>query len=335
MNPPGPVFLTGGSGLVGSHVAALLREAGVGVVALQRPASDTAFLRSLGCRIVAGDVTDAVAELASAAAGCRAAVHAAAVVYGEGPWEAVRAVNVTGTGNVLRASARAGAERAVHLSSVAVYGDAPGPLDESAPTGSASGPEGHYARSKREAEREARAAAAETGMPVTLLRPPAMYGERDRLFTPKLIRLASLPLIPLLGDGRNTLAVAWAGNVAGAVVLALEGRGEGGVFNVTDDGPTTQRLLMREIARGLARSPRFLPVPAGLIRLGARIGDRLGARVPGARDLSLSRVARLALEDNPYPSDRARETLGWVPRVEPDEALRRTVHWFRSEAAAR
>ena len=324
------VFLTGGTGLVGSHLAAALRSRGDGVVALQRPSSDTSFLESLGCEVVRGDLRDEAGRTARAVGACTHAVHAAARVYADAPWPEVRAVNVEGTRRALEAAARCGVRLAVHVSSVAVYGHPSGVVDEEAPTDAPLRPADLYARSKREAEARARRVEAETGMTLTVVRPSAIYGERDRLLAPKLARLVRLPLVPLLGGGTHTVPVVYAGNVAEALVRALDGAGAGGVFDLGMDRPLTQRELLEGLARGLGRKPRILPTPAPLVRAGARLADALGLTIPGARDLSFSRVARLALGDNPYPSERARSVLGWAPSHDHPSALRRTAEWILS-----
>lgn len=323
------VFVTGGSGLVGSHVVEELRARGWPVVALHRESSDTGFLRARGCSLVEGDVRNPTGSLARAMAGCDAVVHAAALVYPDAPRSLVREVNVTGSDRVLRAAARAGARRAVHLSSVAVYGDRPGRLDESTPLDWPLPSRDLYARSKREAEAAVGRVRREVGLEVTVLRPPALYGERDRLMVPMLARLLALPLVPLLGSGRNTVPVAYAGNVVGAVVACLEGRASRPVYNVTDDGPLTQRELLEGLARGLGRRPRFVPIPAALVEGASRIAGVLGAAVPGARDLPPERLGRLALGDDPYSGDLARKELAWTPRSSHPEALARTGAWFR------
>lgn len=315
---------------MGSHLARALRARGDSVVALQRATSDTTLLEELGCEIVRGDVRDAPEEIARSVGPCTHAVHSAAWIYPDAPWPKVRAVNVEGAANVLRAAVRAGAGLAVHVSSIAVYGNPPGLVDEDHPTDQPLRPGDLYARSKREAEEEARRVEAETSLTVTIVRPSAIYGEGDRLLTPKVARLVRLPVVPLLGDGRNTVPVVYAGNVAEALVRALDGAGAGGVFNLTLDRPLTQRGLVEGIAAGLGRSPRLLPLPGPLVRAGARLGDALGVRIPGASDLSLARVARLALDDNPYPSERARTVLGWDPPHDHPAALRRTGEWLVS-----
>lgn len=328
------VFLTGGTGLIGSHVSALLRERGDGVVALVRESADPSLLEALGCEIRVGNVRDRPETLAVAAAGCDALVHAAALVYAKEPWPRVRAVNVEGTEHVLRGAALAGVPHGVLLSSVAVYGTLGESVDEDAPLEAPLRPTELYARSKREAEAAARELHESGVIAVTTLRPAAAYGERDRLFAPILEKVLRLPVLPLLGSGHNTLPVVYAGNVAAAVVASLSGRGKGRVYNLARDYPVTQRELLEGLARGLGRRPRFVSVPGFLVRAVARVGDAVRVRIPGAEELPLSRIARLGLDDHPYRSDRARTELGWEPPFRHEEALARTAAWLLERDAA-
>ncbi|MDX1492464.1 MAG: NAD-dependent epimerase/dehydratase family protein [Longimicrobiales bacterium] len=323
------VFITGATGLLGSHLAHDLVARGRQVVALTRRGSDAAFLQSLGCLLVEGDVRDAPEDLAPLMEGCSHVVHAAALVYAGGEWPKVRAVNVDGTRNVLRAASTAGVSHAVHVSSVAVYGPAPGPVDESTSIDRPIPPDDLYARSKREAEEVARGIEEKRGLPVTVVRPSAVYGERDRLMTPAVAGLLRLPLVPLLGPGDNTLPVVYAGNVADALRLCLEAGRGGETFDVGLDHPLTQRRLFELLARGLGKEPRFVRLPASMVRTVAGTLARFGVGTPGASHLPLERVARLALGENPYPSRRIRSELGWTPLHAHDDALPRTGAWWR------
>ena len=321
------VYLTGGSGLLGSHVALRLRARGDEVVCLQRRGSATDVLERAGCEIVTGDVRTDPKTLTTAIAGCDAVVHGAALIYAGVPWPEVTAVNVGGTTTVVRAATMAGVPHVVHISSVAAYGRRPGPIDESTPLDAPVDPGNLYARSKRESERAAEAAVGPSTR-LTILRPAALYGERDRLFTPKLLHLARMPLIPLLGRGDNTLPVVYAGNAAQAVESALHHGSVHGVFNVSMDYPLTQSALLGGFARAVGRRERFLRVPAGLVMSMCRLGDAIGFTIPGARDLSPSQAASLALADNSYRSEWIRERVGWVPELAHEEAIRRTGAWF-------
>ncbi|MDH3270871.1 MAG: NAD-dependent epimerase/dehydratase family protein [Gemmatimonadota bacterium] len=325
------VFLTGATGLIGSHLAALLRAKNHEVVALVRPRSNRGFLSGLGCRLVDGDVRDDPDRLAAAIEGCGHVCHSAALVYDGGEWPKVRAVNVDGTRNVLRAAALAGVEHAVHVSSVAVYGPAAGVVDESTPTDTPLPPADLYARSKREAEDVARGIEAARNLSITIVRPSAVYGERDRLMTPAVAKLVRLPVVPLFGTGENTLPVVYAGNVASAIERCLAaGRGHA-VFDVGRDVPLTQRRLFELLAAGLGRRPRFARLSGSLVRAVAGTLDGLGVGTPGARHLSLERVARIALGENPYPSRRIRRELGWTPEHDHAQSLPRTGAWLLAQ----
>jgi nucleoside-diphosphate-sugar epimerase len=318
------VFLTGGTGLLGSHLAHELRLHGHEVVALHRKEADTLFLEETECSLVEGDIRDDAEVLSPLMAGCSHVVHGAALIYAGSAWPRVRAVNVDGTRNVLTAARLAGAQHAVHLSSVAVYGDATPPIDESTPTDSDLPPGDLYARSKREAEEVARGIEEKRGFPVTILRPSAVYGERDRLMAPALARILRLPLVPLLGPARNALPVVYAGNVSVAIRLAMEAGRGGTTYDIGLDHSLNQRDLMRWLAAGLGLSPRFCTLPAPLVRGGAAILAKVGVGAPGARHLPINRLTHLALGENPFRSERVRTEFGWEPPHGHKDALERT-----------
>jgi nucleoside-diphosphate-sugar epimerase len=326
------VFLTGGTGLVGSHVAERLRERGHDVVALVRPSVDAAFLASVGAEPVEGDVTAVSAELAARMAGCDAVVHAAARVYRRAPWAMYHQLNVAATERVLRAAAAAGAGRVLHVSSVAVYGigGSGARITEDAWRERPIPPHATYARSKREAEEVAWRLHAEGAIRLTTVRPVVVYGERDRLFTPILARVVRFPVVPLPGGGRAAVPVAYAGNVADAIVDALElPVAVGRAYNLVEERTISARRLLRIFARELGKAPRLWTVPAGLALGPATVIDGLARVLPGLRGAELRRGVRLLSRGNPYDAARARQDLGWTGRVEHEQAVARTAAWWR------
>ena len=322
------VFLTGGTGLLGSHLAHELRTHGHEVVALHRKAADTVVLEEAECELVEGDIRDEPDALAPLMKGCTHLVHGAALVYAGGSWPKVRSVNVGGTRNVLTAARVAGIGHAVQVSSVAVYGSAPGPVDEATPIDAPLAPGDLYARSKREAEEVARGIEEKRGFPVTIVRPSAVYGERDRLMAPAIRDILRLPFVPLFGPALNALPVVYAGNVAVAIRLALDAGCGGATYDVGLDYPLNQRDLMEWLGAGLGMTPRFVTLPAPLVRTTGGVLGRLGIRTPGAKHLSIDRLTQLALGENPYPSRRIRDQLGWEPPFEHRAALERTGRWL-------
>jgi len=318
------VLVTGASGLVGSHVVEALVTRGEPVRALVRPASRAAVLR-LGAEAVTGDVTDPAAWQA-AARGVRAIVHSAAIVQRRASWDQYVAVNVDGTRLAVDAARTAGA-RLIHISSVAVYaGSAAYPAtperrDEDFPFQPIAAPD-FYARSKRMAEDVVREAATHRDFAVAALRPTVIYGERDRLFTPRVLRAARLRFVPRIGPGTNRLSCVYAGNVASAAVAALDAPLQGfRAYNVTSDGPPalSQREFFAAFAAALGRRTWSIPIPTPLA--GLVIG------LFTARRLARAAVS-FASGDNPYTDERIRGELGWRPPTQARAAIGRTVAWF-------
>src|SRR2546430_4108809 len=201
------LLVTGASGLDGSQVVEALAARGEPVRALVRPASRAAVQR-LGAEAVTGDVT-APAAWQAAARSVGAIVHAAAIVQRRASWEQYVAVNVDGTRHAV-AAARAAGARLIHISSVAVYaGSAAYPAtperrDEDFPFQPIAALD-FYARSKRMAEDVVGGAATQRDLHIAALRPNVVYGERDRLFTPRVIRAARARVVPQVGTRPNRL----------------------------------------------------------------------------------------------------------------------------------
>lgn len=328
------VVVTGGSGLVGSHVIAALVAAGERVRAIARPSARDAVLRC-GAEPVVGDVTDPAVWRAAldTPGGVRGVVHAAALVAPRATLEEFIAVNVGGTRQAAVAARAAGA-RLVHVSSVSVYGRGttyaagPGTADESFPFAPLA-PTDYYARSKRLAEAALWEETARGGLWAVALRPNVIYGERDRLFTPKVVRVVRLGVVPQIGPGTNVLSIVYAGNVAAAAVAALDADAAGGAaYNVTNDGALTQREFVDAFAAALGRRVRRVHLARGpaAAALGVVTALRRALR-PGRYGGVAAGAVHFLSGDNPYRSDRARAELGWRPVIEPRDAIRRTVSW--------
>jgi len=324
------VLVSGGSGLVGSHVIEALRARQIPVRALvRRPAAPV--VRALGAEPVIGDVIDPAtwAQGLAGGGGISGIVHAAAVVDQQAGASAY-AVNVTGTRCAIEAARSAGV-RLVHVSSVSVYGGS-GDYSPDYERRTEDFPfreirEGDgYARSKREAEELVRQAAEAGSISAVAIRPNVIYGERDRLFTPRMVRAMRAPVVPVIGSGTNHLSCVYAGNVAQAIVAALDAPGPQGGFrayNVATDAPPllTMREFLAAIADACGVRARFVKLPLGIARFAIALW-------------SGPKLARTALAfvtgENPWDSNRARTELGWIPAVAPREALTRSVAWIRT-----
>lgn len=327
------IFLTGGTGLIGSHVAERLRRRGDEVVALVRPTSDRSYISGLGCHLVEGDIGDPVGTLAAHMSGCDAVVHAAAKVFERGRRGDFLAANVRGTESVLRA-AGGSAPRVIHLSSVAVYSGLPPRrvLNEESWTRAEPSRQAAYAASKHLSERAAWRLHEEGAVRLTTLRPAVVYGERDRAAAPMMIRYGSLPVVPLPGGGRTRLPLVYAGNVARAVLAALDRDASAGrAYNLALDCPVTGRDMVALLTAAMGHPRRVVPLPALPLRAVAAIVDRTTRVLPLVPRTDLARAVRSLARDNPYDSTRARLELGWTNLITHEEAVRRTVAWWHSK----
>jgi len=333
------IFLTGGSGLVGRHVIAALRARGDTILGLSRSSAADALLVELGAEPFRGDLGDETA-LHRGVEICDAVVHAAAIILDHGDWATYHAANVAPTEFVASACAQTG-RRLVHLSSVAVYGRTAtydggrGSVTEDFGTDRPLFPGDHYARSKRAAEAAVLRLVAERGLSAVALRPCVLYGEGDRNFSARAVRFLRLGIAPLIGNGDNALSLIYAGNVASAVVAALDRPHVTGAFNVANDGGVTQRQFVEWFADGFGAAVRLVRVPRGLAWRSAVLLDATARRLQPWRSVTLLKSAvQFLANDNPYVSTRAQQELGWSPDVGPEDAVRRTGRWYRERAGA-
>ncbi|MEP7087213.1 MAG: NAD-dependent epimerase/dehydratase family protein [Gemmatimonadota bacterium] len=325
-------LVTGATGLVGSYIAERLLADGWSVRALVRDAGAAAWLGALGVGLARGDLADHD-SLRSAMSGCDTVFHCAALIAATGDWSNFQHANIDGTRAVVDAASSAGA-RLVHTSSVAVYGSAAryrsAPTDEETPL--APLPEhAFYARSKREAEQIVLDAHAMGELWATAIRPPMIYGKRDRQLVPRFARLMQTGFFPLFGGGHSVFSLVHASAVAdGAVRAATHDAAGGRAFNVTNDFPVTIADFVQLGANGLDRRVRGVSIPLSAARatfsmLGAAAGlakqKAMAEQLPGTVD-SFSR-------DNPFTSERARSELGWSPSMMPVVGVPEAFRWWK------
>jgi 2-alkyl-3-oxoalkanoate reductase len=318
-----PILITGITGFIAGHLAERLLTEGISVCGTARRPDAAGWLAAQGAQIVEANLLDP-ASLTRAAAGCRAVVHAAAWTGGpELPPEAGYRVNVEGTANVLAATQAAGIERFVYISSVAVYGVNSAPLvDESMPTP----PVGQaYSDSKIEAETLVRG----SGLPYVIIRPASTYGPRGTAWTVGPIEQIKRGTLVLLGRDTGLVTPGYIDNVVNGLMLTLSHPAAlGQAFNLCDDRAVTFREFYLAYARMLGK--KSLPtVPgwfAGLARSGpGRLTRRLAGR-PEVGPWSL----HFRCNPSQFSVVKARRLLGYAPRVDFAEGMRRTEAQLRA-----
>ena len=323
------ILLTGASGFLGSHIAEQLDQQGADVRALVRPTSDTRFLEGLEhVTLVPGAVEDE-SSLLAATEGVDGIIHAAGLVKARTPADFHR-TNAQGTANLLDA-ARQNApdlERFVLVSSLAVMG--PSEDGRPLPAGASPNPVTHYGRSKLAAEQAAQAAAH--ALPITIIRPPMIYGPRDREILP-FFKSVQLGVLPLMGSPSSALSAIFAADCAAACIKALEADVPSGSTYYVEDGRTeTLNELIGHIENALGRRAWLrVPMPRFLM-YGAALGSEVYGRVMGrAVMLTRDKLNELLAPHWVCDSGEAQAALVWKPRVSFEEGARITGAWYRRE----
>lgn len=325
-------LVTGGTGLLGSHIAEQLHRREQRVRVLCRSGSDTRFLESIGVQIVYGDLSDPIA-LHAACDGADVVYHAAARVGDWGPWADFVRVSVEGTQRLLDAARAKGVRRFLHISSISVYGHVDGEgrvFDETAPLGVNLNRWSYYSRAKVEAERRVWSMQESGGLDVTVIRPSWLYGPRDRATLPRLIDSIRQRKLKIIGDGKNRLNVVHAGNVAEASILAAQSdRARGEAYNCCHDGVLTQRAYFDHIARELGEPCVTKSVPYGVAYNAAFLMECFGhlfrtKNPPLATRYAIWLMGRRCF----FECDKLKQHVGWSSSVGYDKGIPEAVHDF-------
>lgn len=330
-------LVTGATGFIGGRLAERLSAEGRVVRCLVRARSDTSRLERLGVELVVGDLCDP-GSLQRAVVDCRWVLHCAAMVSDWGTVEEITRVNVTGTRELAMAAAQAGAERLVQVSTTDVYGH-PGTaeVDENArPAGFCN----WYAQTKLLAEAEVRRAAAAGRLEVVILRPATVYGPGSVEVVLEVARAIRAGTMILIAGGRAVAGLCYVDNLVDAAVIALRHEGAAGeAFNITDGLDVTWRRLTDDLADGLGCRRVRWSVPFGLahgLGFGLEQGYRVLRSATGLRTRPL--LSRQAVQvmgiDQSFSNRKARERLGWEPRVQYDAGLEATLLWLSATQAS-
>jgi uncharacterized protein YbjT (DUF2867 family) len=286
------VHVTGGSGFVGVHVLPMLVQRGHEISALVRTSRAAELVRELGARPIPGDLDDpASIDEAFIASGADALVNLASLGFGHAQ-------------SIVAAAEDAGITRAVFVSTTAILTR----LDASS------------RRIRIEAERAVR----DSQLDWTLLRPTMVYGTpADRNMARLLALVRWSPIVPLPGGGNAKQQPVHVGDLAQAIVTALESPvSVGKIYELAGPEALSFRQVVEQAAAAVGRRPRLLSVPLGPATAVLRVYQRFATH-PRLRVEQLERLA----EDKVFDIGPARHDLRYTPR--------QFAEGIRSEAAVR
>jgi dihydroflavonol-4-reductase len=322
------VLVTGATGFTGGHLARALAGRGRSVRALVRDRSRAGDLERAGIELAAGDLADR-ASADAALAGIDIVYNIAAIYRQAGTAkERYRAVNATAVGTLVESAARAGVRRVVHCSTVGVHGDVEHPpANEEAPLR----PGDVYQETKLEGERLAREAGTRLGIEVTIARPTGIYGPGDRRLL-KLFRGVARGRFPMLGRGEIYYHLTYIDDLVEGFQLCGEHPAAAHRTYILAGGEvTTLNELVALVADVAGVRPPRVHLPVWPFWIAGALCEAvcvpLGIEPPIYR-----RRVDFYTKSRAFDIRRARQEIGYAPRVGLRDGIARTLAWYREHA---
>lgn len=226
------------------------------------------------------------------------------------PLAEYRNVNVEGTLNLARQAAAAGVKRFIFISSIKVNGQAT--VDARAFFASDEpAPEDAYGVSKLEAEQGLMHLATKTGMEVVIIRPPLVYGPGVKGNFASMIKLVEKGLPLPLGAIHNKRSLVGIDNLVDLIIRCIDHPAAANqVFLAGDGEDLSTTELLRGVGRAMRKPARLIPVPAGMLQLGATLLGKkaMAQRLLGSLQVDISKTCEL---------------LDWKPPYTVEEGLKR------------
>ena len=316
-------LVTGASGFLGGRLIELLLADGIEVSVLARHSSHLPAWP--GVQVLRADFeAQPDAALLAALHSVTHIFHCAGCSTDWAPLREYEAGNVAGVAAMLGLAREHAAwlERFVHVSTTDVYGYPVAAVDETTPRRDTGLP---YNRTKLRGEELVWQAAA-AGLPITVVRPASIYGPGGKAFVTDIAALLRQRLMLLVDGGRAPGGFVYVDDVCRAMLLAAVAPvALGEAYNLSSVDGTTWRAYTAALAGALGLTAPWLQLPFGAALALAAVSElphRAG--LPG-RPLLTRHAVHLLGRDQQYSTAKAREQLGWAPRVALDEGIARSV----------
>lgn len=314
----GTVLVTGGTGFVGTHlIPALVNQHWKVRIVARRESTHFHTMNGVE-EIVTGDFLQ-VDDWRQHLLGVDAVVHLAARVHvmkdvAEDPLHEFMRANRDVTVTLARQAAELNIPKFVFLSSIKVNGEET-PIGEPFTVDSVPQPQDPYGVSKLAAEDDLRSLHAETGMAVTTIRPPLIYGPGVGGNFARILKLARTGVPMPLGAATGKRSMLYVGNLVSFILTALESSNNGMDLALLADADTlTTRDLVQLLRQKMGRQPRIFHVSRPIMQFGARVA---GFQQEYQRLFHSLEVA----------SGSSAGTT-WRPPYSVREGLGRTVDWY-------
>ncbi|MCI0469899.1 MAG: NAD(P)-dependent oxidoreductase [Nitrospirae bacterium] len=312
-------LVTGATGFIGSHLADALYSAGFEVSCLVRDPSNLRNLDGIKVKVIKGDCAQKE-SLLSAVENVDYIFHLAGLTKASCEADYYDA-NVKGTENMVSAALKnaPNIKRFIYLSSLAAAGPScdGSPLKEDCETK----PVSIYGKTKLEGERIV--FSHRNNLPVTIIRPPAVYGPRDgdMLVFFKMVNAGVIPYW-----GRRYYSFLYIDDLINGIISALTNEAAvGGIFFMSDGSIYTSDEIIGAVSAAVGKTPVRLLVPGFIMPILGFIAER----IRGVNIINPDKIRELRHAYWVCDTTKAREILNFNPATKIREGTKWTADWYR------
>ena len=312
-------LVTGATGFIGSHLCEELVKRGYNVTCLSRTSSNLKWIESLDVKLTRGDCMDRE-SLLRVVEGADYIFHLAGITQATSE-DDFFCINATGTENLMKAVSERNPhlKRFIYLSSLAAAGPSRdgAPISEDALTA----PVSSYGKSKLEGEKAV--SRYKQTIPVTILRPPAVYGPRDR---DMLVMFKMIKKGIFFDLGKCYYSLLYVDDLVQGIILCAENtKAEDKVYFLSDTQIYTGEEIAMEMASSLGVRAMPLKVPKFAMSFLAFIGEKINKQGIINRD----RIKDFKHSHWICDPQKVREEIGFIPKVGLKEGMKWTADWYR------
>lgn len=318
-------LITGGNGFIGSHLIERLLNHGYQVKCLVRKTSNLRWIRDLPIEFVIGDITD-ISSLLPIVFDIDYIYHLSGVLRANKESDFFH-VNHEGTKNLLEACRQKNPsiKRFIYVSTQAAAGpgtDAIPLTEEDFPN-----PISIYGKSKRLAEKVV--LEYQKFFPVTIIRPPIVYGPRDDDFL-EVFKYIKFGIKPLVGKGEKFISTIYVHDLVRGIQTAAEhSSAENQIFFISNNQAYSWIELENTIARVMDKKAITIRFPEFLLDVAAYLSEQVAKIFKHAAILNRDKANEMKQNFWLVDSSKAEKTLGFVAEFPLETGLKETYQWYR------
>lgn len=326
------ILITGGTGFLGQKLAFRLQNMGHDVTAIGRNEQIGEQLRQSGISFMKTDLEN-VDEITKACEGRDYVFHSGALTSPWGKFEKFYKTNVEGTRNVIAGCRKHNVKRLIHVSTPSLYFTF---KDRYAISESSTLPvtfANSYAHTKYLAEQEIDKA-FQYGLPVTTIRPRALFGPGDTTIIPRLIRANENGAVPVIANGNALIDITYVENVVDALLLCMTSPDStlGQKYNITNGDPVRLHVLLEKLFSQLNQPLKARRVSYPIAYFLAGVLEVLSKAFLHDREPLLTRyTVGVLAKSQTLDITKAREELGYEPRIKIEEGIGHFVKWWKEQ----